>query len=86
MPIFEYRCAACGHEVELLVASAPAAPGCPECGRGELDRLLSPPSVISDGTRRRASQDIRIRNRRTRVDQADAEARRIEAHSDDHEG
>ena len=38
VPIYEYRCAACGHAVEALQAMGAAAPGpCPECG-GEFRR------------------------------------------------
>jgi putative FmdB family regulatory protein len=36
MPIFEYRCAACGHLEELLQKHNDPAPDvCPECGAGQ---------------------------------------------------
>jgi putative FmdB family regulatory protein len=42
MPIYEYRCAACGHELEKLqrLGDAPLTV-CPDCGEGELRRLVS---------------------------------------------
>ena len=51
MPIYEYRCRACGHEFEALVLPASAPPACTSCNGSELERLLSGFAVSSDGTR-----------------------------------
>ena len=42
MPIYEYRCEACGHELERLqrMSDAPLT-DCPDCGRAQLRRLVS---------------------------------------------
>lgn len=42
MPIYEYRCAACKHELEALqkLSDAPLRT-CPKCGKDELSKLLS---------------------------------------------
>ncbi len=42
MPIYEYRCAACGHELEALqrLADAPLK-DCPACGKKEQRKLVS---------------------------------------------
>jgi len=41
MPIYEYRCPACGAQFEQLLLSRDApAPGCPACG-GQVQRLVS---------------------------------------------
>jgi putative FmdB family regulatory protein len=42
MPIYEYRCAACGHELEVLqrLADAPLTV-CPACHKTELRKLVS---------------------------------------------
>jgi len=42
MPIYEYRCEACGHELEALqkVSEAPLT-DCPACGRPALKKLIS---------------------------------------------
>jgi putative FmdB family regulatory protein len=42
MPIYEYRCAACGHEIEALqkLSEAPLTE-CPACHEPQLKKLLS---------------------------------------------
>ena len=42
MPIYEYRCGACGHHLEALqkMSEAPLRK-CPECGKSQLKRLIS---------------------------------------------
>jgi len=42
MPIYEYRCEACGHELEKIqrMSDAPLT-DCPECGAAQLRRLVS---------------------------------------------
>jgi len=41
MPTYEYKCKACGHEMELF-QSMSAAPKrkCPKCGKSQLERLI----------------------------------------------
>jgi putative FmdB family regulatory protein len=42
MPIYEYRCSACGHQdVYLQKLSEPALTQCPVCGKASLQKLLS---------------------------------------------
>lgn len=44
MPIYQYHCKACDHEVELIFRSAArveAKPKCPDCGARKLDRRMS---------------------------------------------
>ncbi len=42
MPIYEYRCQACGHELEKLQRMSDAAlTDCPDCGKSSLQRLIS---------------------------------------------
>jgi len=45
MPIYEYRCGACGHELEALekMADEPLS-DCPECAASALKRLVSAPN------------------------------------------
>src|SRR5262245_57909350 len=42
MPIYEYRCAACGHQEEFLqkVTEKPLTK-CPKCGKAKFQKLLS---------------------------------------------
>ena len=42
MPIYEYRCEACGHEMEAMQKMAdPALTDCPECAQPSLTKLIS---------------------------------------------
>ncbi len=50
MPIYEYRCAGCGHEFELLQRiSAPPPDTCESCGEGPLSKLISRTSFVLKG-------------------------------------
>jgi putative FmdB family regulatory protein len=51
MPLFEYRCGACGREFEKLVLSPSQAPemACPACESREVERLFSTFGVGSGG-------------------------------------
>ena len=42
MPIYEYRCSACGHEFEILqkISDRPLTE-CPACGKSTLSKLVS---------------------------------------------
>jgi putative FmdB family regulatory protein len=50
MPIYEYRCGACGHELEALqkMSDSPLRK-CPECGKAQLRRLVSAPAFRLKG-------------------------------------
>jgi len=50
MPIYEYRCGACGHHVEALqkMSEAPLRK-CPDCGKSQLRRLMSAPQFRLKG-------------------------------------
>lgn len=84
MPIYEYRCGACDEAFERLIRAGESPGSCPACGSADVERVVSLPAVRSEQTRRRATQDLRSRNRATRGDQERAEVRRIEEHSKDH--
>ena len=50
MPIYEYRCGNCGHELEAIQKmSDPALETCPGCSRDALKRLISAPSFRLKG-------------------------------------
>ena len=51
MPIYEYRCSACGHDLEALqkMTDAPLRK-CPECGKSQLKRLVSAPQFRLKGS------------------------------------
>ncbi|HUF20870.1 MAG TPA: zinc ribbon domain-containing protein [Burkholderiales bacterium] len=51
MPIYEYRCAACGHEQEVLqkMSDAPLS-DCPACGKPAMSKLISAAGFQLKGT------------------------------------
>jgi putative FmdB family regulatory protein len=51
MPIYEYRCSACGHPLEALqkMTDAPLRK-CPDCGKSQLKRLVSAPQFRLKGS------------------------------------
>jgi putative FmdB family regulatory protein len=51
MPIYEYRCSACGHHLEALqkMTEAPLRK-CPRCGKSQLKRLVSAPQFRLKGS------------------------------------
>ncbi len=50
MPIYEYRCDNCGHELEAIQKmSDPVLESCPGCGQDALKRLISAPSFRLKG-------------------------------------
>ena len=50
MPIYEYQCGACGHQLEKLqkLSDAPLT-DCPACEKAELTKLLSAPGFRLKG-------------------------------------
>lgn len=51
MPIYEYACQKCGHQLEALQkVSDPVLRKCPECGALRLKRLVSAPQFRLKGT------------------------------------
>lgn len=51
MPIYEYQCEACGHEIEVLQAiSEPLLQDCPSCGKPALRKLVSAAAFRLKGT------------------------------------
>ena len=72
MPIYEFRCQACGAEFEALVAVG-AQPPCAECAQPRARRVYSPPAApfrlvaTPAGARRRERRNAALR--------ADAKAR-----------
>lgn len=51
MPLYEYRCNACGHRFEVLQRMGEGAEGveCPSCGERAAEKLLSTFAAASSG-------------------------------------
>jgi putative FmdB family regulatory protein len=66
MPIYEYRCAACGRKVSLFfgsfsIAERRADAGeieCPRCGSRKLERLMSRVNMVRGGSSSDATDDM----------------------------
>ena len=51
MPLYEYRCEACGHRFEKIQKfSDPLIEECPQCGRNAVQKLVSSPAIQFKGT------------------------------------
>jgi putative FmdB family regulatory protein len=48
MPLYEYHCPSCNHDVEILVRGS-EQPKCPDCGGEKIQRLLSVVSAHVNG-------------------------------------
>ncbi len=49
MPVYEYRCGACGRDFERYVATSGTVVACPACTSGNVKRKFSVVSVKSSG-------------------------------------
>jgi putative FmdB family regulatory protein len=78
MPLYDFRCCACGHEFEALVRPPETSILCPACQRPDVERLLSLFAVSTEERSRaaaKASREAQIRGRRDAI-VADEEYRR----------
>ena len=81
MPIYEYTCKSCKRQFETLVRGGDT-PVCAACGSADLERLLSLPSVNSEGTRARALGAARKRDSAQATDRAHEQAKYERSHND----
>ncbi|MCB9662633.1 MAG: zinc ribbon domain-containing protein [Alphaproteobacteria bacterium] len=49
MPIYEYRCEACGEDFEKMVKLDAPVPACPACGAAQTRKLISASSFVLKG-------------------------------------
>src|SRR3984893_9643750 len=50
MPFYEYQCKSCGHDLEAMQKiSDPPLKKCPQCGKSQLQRLMSAPAFRLKG-------------------------------------
>lgn len=51
MPIYDFKCTACGHQDEMMrKISAASTMGCPSCQKETFSKMLSAPSFQLNGT------------------------------------
>lgn len=68
MPIYDFKCRACGHEFEGLVLPARTAPACPSCQGQDLERLVSAFAVSSEERSQSALKKAKVAYQRSQVD------------------
>ncbi len=74
MPIYEYRCESCGHELDVIQkVSDDALTECPSCGAHALKKLVSAPSFRLKGSGWYET-DFKKDNRRNLADAGDKPA------------
>jgi putative FmdB family regulatory protein len=82
VPLFDFRCRACGQTTEHLLRRDSPAPTCPECDSADLERLVSLATVSSPQTQRAARRSLRTRNQAIRRDAQHEEHKRLHDHTD----
>lgn len=84
MPLYDFRCRACGQSFEALVRSG-HAPACPSCASTDLERLISnlSVSVRSGGLSNAARRAVRKQQRQQHRDQAAYQQEIEKKHLDD---
>lgn len=87
MPLFDYRCRACGHQFEALVrAQDPAPSECPSCHAADLERQLPVVAVTShEQLKAAAAKNVKKAAAIGRQESA-AEQREIEHHRREEHG
>lgn len=85
MPIYDYKCRACGAQFEELVKLG-QTPNCPACDGNDLEKLLSLPAVSTDKTRKRNMSIARRRADGVRKEQKHAQAEYERNYIKDHSG
>jgi putative FmdB family regulatory protein len=74
MPIYEYRCAACGYQKEYLQkVSDPLLTDCPDCGKSTLGKLVTAAGFQLKGSGWYAT-DFRNNGARPKADKEKGEA------------
>lgn len=62
MPLYEYKCLACGHQFELLILRASQQPACPACSAESVEQLISSFAVNSESSRESSTASARKYN------------------------
>ncbi len=84
MPIYDFRCPACGHRFEELVKVNGSA-SCPKCGGAGAERLESFSAAVStEGTRARALSGARQKASAVKREKDEAHREYIRHHMEDH--
>lgn len=75
MPIYEYRCRACGNQFEYLVLPTTPGPTCPSCQSRELEKLVSLFGTTTDYSQRSRMKEINRKKKEYQHDRMQTEQR-----------
>ena len=81
MPTFDFLCRGCGAAFEQLVRASDT-PTCPSCASTDGEKQLSLPSVKTSGTRARALDAARRRDKAQGFDRMHEQAKYEASHDD----
>ncbi|MEO6443792.1 MAG: FmdB family zinc ribbon protein [Gemmatimonadaceae bacterium] len=81
MPIYDFKCADCGAQSEILVRGK-EVPACTACGSETLERLLSLPAVKSATTKALSMQAAKRRDARQGTERVQEQLRYERSHDD----
>ncbi len=79
MPLFDYKCNACGVTFEALVLKG-KEPVCASCGGADLEKLLSLPAVKSSTTHDLAMRSAKRRDKAQSAERESAQRQYEESH------
>jgi putative FmdB family regulatory protein len=82
MPIYEYKCNACGRQFEYLVLPSTPKAECPKCHGQDLQQLISLCSVSSEGTRQSHLKAARKQAKKVNFDKQYEEHKQAHHHDD----
>jgi putative FmdB family regulatory protein len=81
MPLFDFRCASCGHVFEALVRKDTALV-CASCGGADLERLVTLPFAKTEGTKALSMQAAKRRDQAQAKDRAHEQRKYEQSHND----
>ncbi len=81
MPIFDFKCSACGHPFEALVRGG-QRPSCSACGSESLEKLLSLSAVKSASTKDKSMRAAKRRDAAQGTERVQEQLRYERSHDD----
>jgi len=84
MPIYEYACRQCGHRFEILILPTSPAAECPECGKADLEQMISMYAVSSESSRKANLSAAKKKAAAAQKEKAHEELKELHEHYNEH--